>query len=144
MLPAAFIWAYFFASAFISVVLDMRIAAAKAPESAEVSWRNPVVGAPVGARLLTAVDVAGRCALLVLFPLRLSVEYGHDVVPLVRSAASPSFLASLAVVLGSLAAVGLLARRSAVGRLGAVVAAGSYLLMSHLFFPAPAYKEPQR
>lgn len=107
------------------------------PATPEVSWRNPVVGAPLGARWLTAVDVAARYVLLVLFPLTLSVEYGHDVVPLLRSAASPSFLVSAGVVLAALGAVAWLARRSPLGRFGAAAAAGSYLLMSHLLFPAP-------
>jgi tetratricopeptide (TPR) repeat protein len=103
----------------------------------EDAWRNPLTSAPLLARWLTAVVVASRYVALLLFPGRLSVDYGFDVVPLVHSPASPSFLVSAAGLVALAGAIGLIGRGSPVARFGAVVATGTYLPMSHLLFPAP-------
>lgn len=59
---------------------------------------NPLASASVPVRLMTAIGVAGRGLLLQLAPLKLSPDYSFDAIPLVRSAADPVLLASIAAI----------------------------------------------
>jgi tetratricopeptide (TPR) repeat protein len=103
----------------------------------ETLWKNPLLTAPLITRWLTAVNIAGRYLLLLVFPRTLSIDYYFDVVPLVRSALAPAFLLPGLAVL----AVGALgcaaARRIPAVLFGALAALGTYLPLSHLLFAAP-------
>ena len=59
---------------------------------------NPLASAGAGARLLTAIGVIGRGALLQFAPVTLSPDYSFDAIPLIHRAADPIFLASLAAI----------------------------------------------
>lgn len=107
------------------------------PSTIEKTWQNPLFGASLGVRLLTAVNVAFRYFKLLIFPRHLSIDYGYDVVPLVSSIFSPIFLLSSLVILCFGAALLFLAWKKPVCLFGAVSLSGTYLLISHLFFPAP-------
>jgi tetratricopeptide (TPR) repeat protein len=108
------------------------------PASMEASGElNPLLEASPGVRLLTAVSIMGRYLVLALFPVKLSADYMVDVVPLVSSAASQFFLFPLVAALAAVAGSLLLVRRTPVALFGLVAAGGSYLLVSHLFFPGP-------
>lgn len=107
------------------------------PTTIEKSWQNPLFGAALGIRLMTAVNVAFRYLMLVIFPRHLSIDYGYDVVPLVPSVLAPAFLLSFLIVLGFAAALFFLAWKRPVCLFGAISLSGAYLLISHLFFPAP-------
>ncbi len=101
------------------------------------SWRNPMLEAALGVRLMTAGVVAFRYLALVVFPHHLSIDYHYDVIQLVRSPASPAFLFSLLTLVLFGSVVLILARRKPVCLFGVISLFGTYLLMSHLFFPAP-------
>ncbi len=102
----------------------------------EALWKNPILTAPLLTRWLTAVHIAGRYLLLIVFPRTLCVDYYYDVVPLIRSLGSPGFLVPAAAIAGLLAWVWI-ARRSTAVIFGALAAAGAYLPLSHLLFAAP-------
>jgi len=59
---------------------------------------NPLVTAPLGPRLATALTVIGKGLALLLFPLSLSPDYSFDAIPLVRSPLDPRFLGTLALL----------------------------------------------
>jgi tetratricopeptide (TPR) repeat protein len=98
---------------------------------------NRLLEASPGVRLLTAVNIMGRYLLLALFPVKLSADYMVDVVPLVAVVSSPAFLLPLVAVLATVAGALLLARRDPAALFGGIAAGGTYLLVSHLFFPGP-------
>jgi tetratricopeptide (TPR) repeat protein len=107
------------------------------PTSIEKSWQNPLFGAVLGIRLLTAVNVAFRYLMLVIFPRHLSIDYGYDVIPLVPSALSSDFVLPFLVLLSFAAVLFFLAWRRPASLFGAISLSGAYLLISHIFFPAP-------
>ena len=55
---------------------------------------NPAAYAPIGSRLLTAVEIVGRSLMLLLFPFRLSAEYSYSALPVISEVHSPQWLAS--------------------------------------------------
>jgi tetratricopeptide (TPR) repeat protein len=98
---------------------------------------NPLLGAAMGSRLLTAVNVFGRYAGLLFYPAKLSVDYMVGVVPVLQSAASASFLLPLALLLAVAACSFYFASKSPAALFGLITAGGSYLLVSNIFFPSP-------
>jgi tetratricopeptide (TPR) repeat protein len=98
---------------------------------------NPLFEVSTGARLLTAVNVAGRYLGLVIFPLTLSVDYLYDVVPVVQSVASVAFFTPLLAVCAAVALSAWLATRRPAALFGTLVALCAYLPMSHLLFTFP-------
>lgn len=108
------------------------------PASMETTGElNRLLEASLGVRLLTAVSIMGRYLVLALFPVKLSADYMVDVVPLLTSVASAAFLLPLIAVTAAVAGSLFLARSSPAALFGLVAAGGTYLLVSHLFFPAP-------
>ena len=103
----------------------------------EELWKNPLLAAPLLTRWLTAVNIAGRYLLLLVFPRTLSVDYYFNVVPLVRSAVSTAFLLPAAALAAVGAVAWISARRVPVVLFGLLAALGTYLPLSHLLFPAP-------
>src|SRR5262249_10813787 len=55
---------------------------------------NPLVGAPLGERLLTAIQVQGRYLGLMAWPARLSTDYSYPQIAPITSPLDPAFLAS--------------------------------------------------
>lgn len=56
---------------------------------------NPLMTAPLGTRLLTAVALVGRGVALLAAPVVLSPDYSYDAIPVVRSVLDWRFLATL-------------------------------------------------
>ena len=54
------------------------------PSASGETWRNPVIGAGLAERLMTAVNVAFRYLQLALFPRDLSADWQFEAVPLVE------------------------------------------------------------
>ena len=106
-------------------------------EAGEELWKNPLLTAPLASRWLTAVNIGARYLGLVVFPRDLSVDYFHDVVPLIDSPASGAFVASLLVVTVFAALSLFLARRHPSACFGLLAGAGAYALVSHVVFAAP-------
>jgi len=103
----------------------------------EAAGFNPLLGASTGSRLLTSVNIFGRYAGLIFFPVRLSVDYMVDVVPVVENFASASFMLPMLAMLVLLVSALFLARRSPAAIFGLLAAAGSYLLVSNVLFASP-------
>jgi Flp pilus assembly protein TadD len=59
---------------------------------------NPLVGAPVGQRLTTALVVAAQGVALLAAPLRLSPDYSYNAIPLVQSLLDWRFLGTVALL----------------------------------------------
>jgi tetratricopeptide (TPR) repeat protein len=103
----------------------------------EALWKNPLLAAPLITRWLTAVNIAGRYLLLLVFPRTLSIDYYFDVVPLVRSVLAPAFLLPGLALVATGALGWAAARRIPAVLFGALAAPGTYLPLSHLLFAAP-------
>ena len=118
------------------LILRQQVAGGLLASPDETLWKNPLLDAPLITRWLTAVHIAGRYLLLLVFPCTLSVDYYFDVVPLVRSALATAFLLP-ALAVAATAAAGWTARRVPAVTFGALAALGTYLPLSHLLFAAP-------
>ena len=95
---------------------------------------NPLVAAPHGTRLLTAIAVVGKGLLLMAVPLRQSPDYSYNAIPLATSIADWRVLTTLAAVAGT-AWIAILRRRySPVLALGALWYVIALLPTSNLVF----------
>jgi protein O-mannosyl-transferase len=65
---------------------------------------NPLYGAPIGPRILTALEVAARGLGLLLWPARLSADYSFDAIPLRTNPIGLAGLLALAIAAGLAAA----------------------------------------
>src|SRR5262249_30081048 len=87
-------------------------------------------------RLLTAVWVQLRYALLFVWPHPLSCDYSFDVIPIARSLLDPRFLAGLAFLAFAVAAIIWGRRHSRPVALAALPCLVFFLPSSNPFFPA--------
>jgi tetratricopeptide (TPR) repeat protein len=107
------------------------------PSASGETWRNPVIGAGLAERLMTAVNVAFRYLQLALFPRDLSADWQFEAVPLVETPGAGTFWLPLVVVALAAVLAVRLARRSPLALFGALTAIGAYSLVSHVAFVAP-------
>ncbi len=63
---------------------------------------NPLYGAPVEARILTAGRIFWHYAMLLILPWRLSVDYSYNAIPVAHSLLAPDVFAGLALGLSGL------------------------------------------
>jgi Flp pilus assembly protein TadD len=73
---------------------------------------NPLVGAPFAEGRLTALGVIARYALLLVAPIRMSVDYSYNAIPIARGLSDPMPLLGGAIVLAWAAAVWSTRKRS--------------------------------
>ena len=80
--------------------LIMRKVAAGLGFSAEniLVLNNPLIGQPLDHRLLTAAGLFWKYCVLVLFPIKLSVDYSYNAIPVITSILTPEAIAG--IVLG--------------------------------------------
>ena len=86
-------------------------------------------------RLLTAIEVIGRYALRLVFPLSLSADYSFDQIPAVHTPFDPGFLGGLAVIAGVAALAWWAWRRAPAMALGLALLVLTFALVSNVLFP---------
>ena len=83
-----------------AIYLTVRKVAADLGFSAEniLVLNNPLIDQPLDHRLLTAAGLFWEYCVLVLFPIKLSVDYSHNAIPVITSIRTPEAIAG--IVLG--------------------------------------------
>lgn len=101
---------------------------------------NPIASADAGAFPPAVLRVLSEYARLLVFPLRLSADYGYNAVPLPTSIGSPSVVPgiALAVVVAGLSGFAWLRSGDARAPLLALAFAATLVLPLHLLMPLPA------
>ena len=81
---------------------------------------NPIAQAPFWPGILTAIAVLGRYASLLVAPLRLSIDYSYDAIPLVGSLLDPWLLVGVLAVAAWIGGFAAAIRRSAAVAFGLI------------------------
>ncbi len=100
-------------------------------------WKNPLVDTSPAVRWATALVIAARYCVILLFPRTLSVDYFAAVVPPVESLLEPRLVLSALLIAGIAFGLARAQRGDRLTRFGLIAGLGSYALVSHLFFAAP-------
>jgi tetratricopeptide (TPR) repeat protein len=97
--------------------------------------QNPLYAAPSGERVLTALSLMPLAVRLLLFPVRLSADYGAYCIRLALDATDPRALAGLGCVLAALLGLVFSFRRLPPAFFALVLTIIPYVLVSNLVFP---------
>lgn len=84
--------------------LTLRKVAANLGFSAEniLALNNPLIDQPLDHRLLTAAGLFWKYCVLILFPIKLSVDYSYNAIPVITSILTPEAIAGIALGIASL------------------------------------------
>ena len=87
-----------------AIYLTVRKVAAGLGFSAEniLSLNNPLIDQPLDNRLLTAAGLFWKYCVLILFPIKLSVDYSYNAIPLITSIRTPETIAGIFLGIASL------------------------------------------
>jgi len=120
-------------AAVLGVFLAIRMAVIGGVQAGAVS--TYFEGVPFSHRVLTAVEVLGRYAFLLFYPVHLSADYSYNQIPVVASPADPGFVAGC-VAIASAGAIAFLCRKRLPGvTLGILLFAIAIVPVSNIPFP---------